>query len=220
MSIALKKTAVILLSSGLSRRFGWKDKLLQDLDGKFLMEHAAGVAARLNCLTKIAVCPADHRSIGESLSDRFVIAVNKHQRRGLGHSIAIGVTVAMQFRPEAVILCMADMPFVEPATLCNLADALGGTAGVNIAHSGGTEEQRPPTAFDGACFEALQRLDGEDGARSLMRDRQFRVIGVAAPPPLLADVDTREDLDHARQLMAVRSRYATQASDAGAAGED
>jgi molybdenum cofactor cytidylyltransferase len=202
----MQRTAVILLASGLSRRFGRRDKLMADLCGWPMVDHAAGVLASMDTLTRIAVCPADHREIGERLHDRFVIALNKKPKLGLGHSIATGVNVAMQFKPDVVVLAMADMPFIEPELIEGLVEALGRER-ADIAHCGSGEGARPPTAFDARCFEALLALSGEDGARSLVSSGRFRVHGIEAPEPLLADVDTREDLDLARRQMEIRSRH-------------
>jgi len=207
MSVAMNRTAVIFLASGLSRRYGRRDKLLEDLGGKPLMEHAAGVLAGLDALAKIAVCPVDRPMIGEKLHDRFVIALNKKPKHGLGHSISVGVKVAMQFKPDAVLICMADMPFVEESLVRELVATLGGDEAINIAHSGGANGGRPPTAFDANCFSSLQHLDGEDGARRVMMEVRFKNKGIDAPSPLLADVDTRDDLDLAKKQMDIRARH-------------
>ena len=122
MSVALNRTAVILLASGLSRRYGRKDKMLASLGGKPLAEHAAGVVLGLDALARVAVCPADRREVGERLSGRFVIALNNAPKSGLGHSIALGAQVALQFKPDAMLFAMADMPFVDAPLLREIMD--------------------------------------------------------------------------------------------------
>jgi molybdenum cofactor cytidylyltransferase len=203
----MNRSAVILLASGRSRRFGWRDKLLQDLDGQPLIAHPAAVLAGQDWLARVAVCPVDIPRIGEILQDRFVIALNSQPSRGLGHSISVGVRIARQFRPEAIVLCMADTPFLEPSVFERVLERLGGPERISIVHSGSRELVRPPTAFDAACFEALEALDGDEGARDVMRDPIRRVASTEAPEALLADIDTRADLDQARQQMEIRSRY-------------
>ena len=86
-------------------------------------------------------------------------------------------------------------------------ERLGGPERISIVQSGSRERVRPPTAFDAACFEALEALDGDEGARDVMRDPIRRVASTEAPEALLADIDTRADLDQARQQMEIRSRY-------------
>ncbi len=205
--VPLNRTAVILLASGLSRRYGWRDKLLEDLGGKPLFEHAAGVVSGLEALARIAVCPGDKKDIGERLINRFVIAVNKQPKSGLGNSIAVGVDVAMKFKPDAVLLCMADMPFIEPWVFEKVISQLGGESNIEIVHSGEPDGVRPPTAFSSACFKALLVLNGDDGAKRVIGQGGFNVAGASIPAPLLADVDTREDLMLARQQLAIRKKH-------------
>jgi molybdenum cofactor cytidylyltransferase len=207
MGIPMDRAVVILLASGRSRRFGWRDKLLHKLEGKPLLDYAADAAASLDALARVAVCPHDHPKIAERLHGRFVVAVNDKPGRGMGHSIAVGMKVALQFKPDAVVICMADMPFVEPQIIANAVAALGGAQGVNIAHSGNLDGPRPPTAFDATCFGVLAQLDGDEGARDVMRQARFKTVALKAPEPLLTDIDTGEDFEHARELMAVRARH-------------
>jgi molybdenum cofactor cytidylyltransferase len=213
MTVPIKRTAVVLLASGLSRRFGWRDKLMQPLHGKPVVEHAASALAKLEPVVRIAVCPADRSYLADRLSDRFVIALNKRPNKGLGASIAVGVQVAVQFRPDNVVLCMGDMPFIEPHIVKDLVGTLGGPEKLNIVHSGAFHGARPPAAFDDACFRDLQELTEDDGAKRLLMDRRYRVKGIEAPSPLLADIDTRADLELAHELMEVRERHLANGKD-------
>lgn len=205
MSIAMNRTAIVMLASGLSRRYGRKDKMLAELGGQPLIEHAAHMITELDPLTRVAVCPSDRPQIGERLINRFVVAVNKKPKMGLGHSIAVGVNVALQFKPDAILLVMGDMPFVESWILEGVVSRLGG--GADIVHSGGANSVRPPTVFGPACFDQLAALDGDDGAKRIIGQGGHNVVGFSAPAPLLMDVDTREELDLARAQLAIRERY-------------
>lgn len=200
------KTAVVLVASGLSRRFGRHDKMLANLGGKPLVEHAAKAITSLHPITRVAVCPANRPAIGERLIDRFVIAVNKKPKDGLGHSIALGAQVALQFKPEAIMVCMGDMPFVEPWLLDALTRRLA-EGDADIVHAGASQSPHPPTVFGRNCFERLAGLDGDDGAKSLMRAADLRVVAFSAPGPLLLDIDTRDDLELAAKQLAIRTRH-------------
>lgn len=204
MSVPLNRVAIMLLASGLSRRYGRRDKLMARLGDKHLIDHSADVLAGLPVLARVAVCPTDHHSIRERLAGRFVVALNKKPKQGLGHSIAVGVQVALQFKPDAIIVCMADMPFIEPWLIDALAAKLGDA---DIVHAGAPGRVHPPTAFGEACFDQLRKLDGDDGAKRIIGQGGFRVLGLNAPAPLLLDVDTREELGFARRQLAVREQY-------------
>lgn len=205
MSVPMNRTAIVMLASGLSRRYGRRDKMLADLGGQPLVQHAAGAITGLHPLTRVAVCPTDRPQIGDLLIDRFVIAINKKPKLGLGHSIAVGVQVALQFKPDAILLVMGDMPFVETWVLEGVMARLGN--GADIVHSGNLEGTRPPTAFGPACFDQLAALDGDDGAKRIIGQGGFNVIGFNAPAPLLLDIDTKEDLELARRQMEIRARH-------------
>ena len=205
MSVPSSRAAIILLASGLSRRYGSRDKLTANLGGKQLIEHPASELAKLPALARVAVTPADRHDLKDHLINRFVIALNKKPKHGLGHSIAVGVQVALQFKPDAIVICMGDMPFIEgwliEALLAKLGDA-------DIVHAGVADRVHPPTAFGAACFDQLRSLDGDDGAKRIIGQGGFRVAGLNAPAPLLVDVDTREELEFANRQMAVRDEIA------------
>lgn len=203
----MARTAVVLLASGLSKRYGRRDKMLAELGGKPLVEHAGGVAAKLNTLTRIAVCPAEPKDVSERLRRHYVIAINKDPKAGLGHSIAVGAKVAMQFKPDAMLFVMADMPFIEVSMLRELVSELGGRDGVDIVHSGGADGVRSPTVFGAKCFEALTKLDGDDGAKPIVKSGAFKVVGIGAPAPLLVDVDTKHELKVAEEQLAIRRQH-------------
>lgn len=210
MSIPMDRTAIVMLASGLSRRYGWRDKMLAELGGLPLVEHAARTVAELHPLARVAVCPSDRPHISEILRSRFVIAVNKRPKLGLGHSIAVGVNVALQFKPEALLIVMGDMPFVEARLLEEMLRCLAG--GVEIVHAGQPGSLSPPTAFGSACFGALARLDGDNGAKQVIVEGGYRVHAFCAPRPLLVDVDTRQDLILAQRQLEIRERYKSPAS--------
>ncbi len=213
----MHKTAIVLVASGLSRRFGRHDKMLAQLGGQPLVEHAAQAITSLHPITRVAVCPANKPAIGERLIDRFVIAVNKKPKDGLGHSIALGAQVALQFKPNAILVCMGDMPFVEPWLLDALTRRLA-EDGADIVHAGANNSPHPPTVFGRNCFERLASLDGDDGAKSLMRASDLRVVAYSAPAPVLLDVDTRDDLELAARQLAIRTRHYAQRPDEDESG--
>jgi molybdenum cofactor cytidylyltransferase len=213
MSVSLNQTVVILLASGLSRRYGRRDKLMSRLGYKHLIDHAREVIASVPALARVAVCPPDRHRVRDALAG-FVIALNRKPTRGIGHSIAVGVQVALQFKPEAIVVCMGDMPFIEPWLLESLVAKLDQA---DIVHAGASGRVHPPTAFAAVCFDQLRRLDGDDGARRLIGQGGFRVLALDAPAPLLLDVDTREELGFARRQLAVREKYPAQLGPAATA---
>lgn len=203
MSTPINRAAIVLLASGLSRRYGRRDKLTASLGGKPLIEHSAGVLAGLPALTRVAVCPSERRDLRDRLTDRYVIALNKQPKHGLGHSIALGAQVALQFKPDAILIFMGDMPFIEDWLAGALLQRLGNA---DIVHAGSADRVHPPTAFGAACFDQLRQLDGDDGAKRIIGQGGFRVASLNAPAPVLLDVDTKEELAFAARQLQIRDR--------------
>ena len=147
---------------------------------------------------------------GVTIGDGCVVGAGAVVNRNLPpNSIAVGVQVALQFKPDAIVVCMGDMPFIEgwlvEALLAKLGDA-------DIVHAGGAERVHPPTAFGAACFDQLKALDGDDGAKRIIGQGVFRVAGLNAPAPILVDVDTREELEFAKRQLALRDEITLRAA--------
>jgi molybdenum cofactor cytidylyltransferase len=207
MSVPLERAVIVLLASGLSRRYGRRDKLMSRLGYRHLIDHSAGVLANMPALARVAVCPPDRHKVRDALEGPFIIALNKKPARGIGHSIAVGVQVALQFKPDAIVVCMGDMPFIEAWLVEALVARLGEA---DIVHAGPPGRMHPPTAFGAVCFDKLRDLDGDDGAKRIIGQGGFSVVGFNAPAPLLLDVDTRDELGFARRQLAVRERYSVE----------
>lgn len=206
MTDVVERTVVVLLASGLSRRFKRRDKLLQDLAGRPLVDHMASKLEQFDFLARVAVCPSRGEALRNRLGGKFIIAPNSSPEAGLGVSISVGVRVAMQFRPEAVLICLGDMAFVEPRSLLHLLMVWADHPSIDIVHSGG-DEMRPPAVFGRGCFEALQGLKGDRGAGALLKRPEFRHLGVGLSGTELLDVDTEFDLETARRQAAIRERH-------------
>lgn len=201
------KTVAILLASGLSRRFKRRDKLLQELGGMHLFEHTARKLSEIDFLARVAVCPPRSDLLRSKLEGRFIIGPNASPEAGLGVAISVGVRVAMQFRPQSVLLCLSDMPFVEASSLVGLLERFGEGGTTDIVHAGRDGAPRPPAVFGRACFESLQVLTGDQGAGKLISRQGFKTEALGLSDAELFDVDTRFDLETARQQWAVRQKY-------------
>ncbi|MEI9926461.1 MAG: NTP transferase domain-containing protein [Sphingomonas sp.] len=86
------------------------------------------------------------------------------------------------------------MPRVTAAHVYRLFDAFDGPEAV-VASSDGVRSG-PPALFGSGRFEALLALEGDQGARDLIRGGHH----VVTNPDELVDVDTQEDLAALRQL--------------------
>ena len=183
----LEDTSVVLLAAGLSRRYGAAGKLVADFHGHPLAWHAAAAIASLPFARRIAVC----RSGDDDLAAMFEglgwsVVRNPDTARGQASSLALGVEAAGQ--PEALLVCLADMPLVTPEHLRAVVEQVvpGGVV-ASVAETGAPPT--PPAAFSREYLPALLRIEGDTGARQLLRLAE-RIV---APEGSLRDFDTPED---------------------------
>jgi molybdenum cofactor cytidylyltransferase len=183
----IARTAVILLAAGLSRRYGAVGKLVASYRGKPLAEHAATTLAGLPFSRHIAVCRSGDDDLAAILKGLdFTIVRNPDSARGMASSLALGVEAAGQ--PEALLVCLADMPLVTESHLLDLVGRV--TPGGIVASTMGLRDApTPPAAFAREYIPELLRLEGDKGARHLLQLAE-RVV---APDGTLSDFDTPED---------------------------
>ena len=183
--IAPEQVVAILLAGGLSGRFGPADKLAEPLYGLPLGLHAARTLATLPFAAMIAVTRSGGPDFGAC---GFTSVRNGHPASGQSGSIRLGLASALVAAPRAVLIMLADMPFVTrthiEALLARFDDEH------RIVASAGGERPGPPALFGASHFEALAALSGDAGARSMLND----ALLVEAPADELVDIDTPDDL--------------------------
>ncbi len=183
----IEQSAAVLLAAGLSRRYGAVGKLVAEFRGKPLARHAAETVGALPFALRIAVCRTgddDLASMFEELG--FTVVRNPDTARGMGSSLALGVEAAGQ--PEAVVVCLADMPLVAATHLRTLVERVT-PGGIVASVAGLREAPTPPAAFSREYLPELLRIEGDKGARHLLQIAE-RVV---APEGTLRDFDTPGD---------------------------
>lgn len=178
----------VVLAAGQSRRFGG-DKLVAPLDGKPLCLHIADRLAALPLAGRLAICPAGTGQRSALFRSRgFDIIANSDPARGLASSLALGARVALEQGAEAMLVCLADMPYVPEQHLLSLIAATtpSGMAASRMARGGG-----PPAVFSRTSIPALMHLTGDQGARALLRS----AVLLDAPQGVLKDFDLPSDFE-------------------------
>lgn len=189
--IEAEKVALILLAAGRSRRFDDGDKLAEPFLDKPLAFHVVRALEAVPFLARIAVV-SDTELDFEALGYRVV--ENPDPSLGQARSLCHGVALAEELGAEAVLVALADMPRVTAAHVQRLLDAWRGPDTI-VASSDGVQPG-PPALFGRERFEALLALEGDQGARDLIRAGRH----VVTSPAELVDVDTQQDLAELREL--------------------
>lgn len=193
--LAPRRTALVLLAAGRSRRFDG-DKLVEPFLDKPLAFHVVTALEKIPFLARIAVvsCTSlDFAALG------YRVELNPDPSLGQARSLCYGVLAAREAGADAVLVALADMPRVTAAHIYRMFDAASGPDTV-VASSDGVQP-RPPALFGGNLFDNLLDLDGDQGARALiMRGRH-----VVTSPAELVDIDTRADLAELRALYGLET---------------
>src|SRR5690606_35477587 len=111
----------LLLAAGIGRRFdpeGRRDKLLADAGGIAVATRAARNLADA-CDRVIAVVRPGASTLREALAAGGAAEIVEcpDARLGMGHSLAHDAFAASVHRPRRIVLALADMPWIEPATI-------------------------------------------------------------------------------------------------------
>jgi molybdenum cofactor cytidylyltransferase len=191
-----EQTALILLAAGRSRRFNDGDKLAERFLDKPLAYHVVTTLENVSFKARIAVVSdttLDFAALG------YTVVENPDPSLGQSRSLCVGVAAAKEAGAEAVLVALADMPRVTAAHIYRMFDAADGAATI-VASSDGVQPG-PPALFGAGLFDELLGLDGDQGARDLIR----RGHHVVASPKELVDIDTQEDLADLRRRYGLES---------------
>jgi len=180
----------VLLAAGSASRFGG-GKLLAPLpDGTPI-----GVAALKHLTAAVDTVVAVVRPGDELLAAALAAAGARITccplaAEGMGVSLAWGVRAAPV--AAAWLIALADMPWVEPATMASVVDAL--RAGAPVAAPRSLGRRGHPVGFAAACYMELSAQSGDDGARAILARHPVTLIDTD-DAGVLRDVDTRQDLE-------------------------
>jgi molybdenum cofactor cytidylyltransferase len=179
--------AGILLAAGRGTRFGG-NKLEADFRGGMLGLHAARTLAGLNLHHLIAVHDPERAKLAKALLDEgFTLCAPKAPTAGQGQSIALAAQAALETDATAMLVSLADMPFVTPDHFRAVIRA----GGDHIVASALGANRLPPALFPRRLFPALACLSGDMGASALLKN----AVLVSGDAAMLADIDTRADFD-------------------------
>ena len=193
-----REIAIRVMAGGASRRFGADDKLLADIDGQSLGLKAATALALCGWAQKLAVANVSLANGFEFLGYKVVEA---KAGNGLGDNMALGAGALDDV--AGVLIILADMPFVTEAHIHALLETATSPASIVCTEVG--RNLMPPVLIGRDYFGQLKTLSGDQGAKGLFALAGPNLDRVAAPANTMADVDTTEDFERARNRLTLRS---------------
>ena len=184
--------AAVLLAAGASLRLG-RSKQLLVVEGEALVRRAAQALLATAPAVAIVVLGAEATAVRAALHGlplEFATCVD--WQRGMGASLRTGIA-AVSGRCAGALVAVCDQPAMDAVHLVALVREWQRDPGRAVA-SGYAGVAGVPAVLPSQWFRELQRLDGDAGARSLLRTA---VDTKVLPAPALA-----QDIDLPGQLGA------------------
>lgn len=190
----LRAPTAILLAAGRGRRFdpeGIRNKLMACLPGGEPVVAASARALLAVLPDVIAVVPPDDGGVADllrALGCRVTICPEADS--GMAASLVHGLRASLP-AADAWVVALGDMPHVRPATIAMLCEALGRGADIAVPIYDG--QRGNPVAFSARHLPALLALQGDQGARGIVRAHPVCEVD-ADDKGVLQDIDRLSDL--------------------------
>ena len=190
------QVGIIILAAGSSSRFGQPKQLLK-FEAETLLRRAVESAIKSDCFPVVAVLGANFERIkNEIINLDCQIIFNADWQTGMSSSIKIGVEKMSEIAPNisAVIIALCDQPFIKSEHFNQLVEKFleikkqiiasfyNGTSGV-------------PALFAQEMFDDLLKLEGEKGAKEIIRKNPDLVEKLFLTEAEF-DIDTKEDYEN------------------------
>ena len=183
----------LILAAGAGTRFGERSKLLAELEGRPLLEHAVAAQCAVPELERVVVV------LGAAASEvldrvdfmRAETVVCSRWSEGQAYSLRCGIEHLTIRSPDLsrVIVTLGDQPRVSPALIARFVNEPAGTRAVYDGVPG------HPVVLGPVQLRAVAGLRGDLGAREVLKGGPTIECGDSSA---VRDVDTPEDLEAIR----------------------
>jgi molybdenum cofactor cytidylyltransferase len=193
---ARPRIAALVLAAGLSRRMGDANKLLAVMpDGRTMLAQTVDHVLASAAQPVFVVTGHQDGLIRETLSGRpvrFIHAPDFHT--GMAASLQAGVA-ALAGDIGAVMICLGDMPLVDPETFDRILGAYDAGEGREIIIPTFDGQRGNPVLWGRRFFPELLSLSGDAGARQILHNHMEFVSELPVnTDSVLRDFDTPEML--------------------------
>ncbi len=189
------RVAALVLAAGAARRMRGRDKLLEEVGGRPVLRAVAEAARGSRVGEVVVVLPPAAEARAAAIAGLDVgRVVAAEWAEGMAASIRAGLA-EVAARADAVVILLADMPEVGSADIDRLIAAYDPEEGREICRAVSADgTPGHPVLFGRRFFETLAGLQGDQGAREVLREAAEFVAEVPTPGrAALVDLDTPED---------------------------
>ncbi|MDH4020171.1 MAG: nucleotidyltransferase family protein [Xanthomonadales bacterium] len=187
------RLSVLIPAAGVSKRLGQPKQLLR-YKKKTLIQHAVETAHSITPREIIVVTGANAEAVKGAFQTVPVCWVhNPDWSAGMGRSIATGIA---GINPEStgVMILLCDQWRILTSDLKVLAEEWQSDP-KRIVCAEANGQLMPPVIFPASCFGNLQALDGDSGARSIIKSYPELLTTIASKNAAF-DMDTPSQLNH------------------------
>lgn len=186
---------IIILAAGGSTRLG-RPKQLLEFKGQTLIEKVCETALETGFQTVVVLgaFAAKIKPLIEDLSVETVL--NKDWQTGMSSSLQTGLQKLLEKNPDlsAAIFLLCDQPFVTTKTILKLVEKQK-TSGKAIVASAYADQLGVPALFTKDLFAELLGLQGDVGARFLIKKYGNDYVAKISAPEAEFDIDTERDIE-------------------------
>jgi molybdenum cofactor cytidylyltransferase len=182
----------LVLAAGAGTRFGERSKLLAELEGRPLLEHAVAAACAVSELERVAVVigAAAEEILARVDFMRAEPVVCSDWSEGQSASLRCGIEfLTREADVSRVIVTLGDQPRVGPELIARFVGEPPGTRAVYDGVPG------HPVVLGPVQLRAIAGVRGDKGARELLQGGNTIECGDSSA---VRDVDTPEDLEAIR----------------------
>lgn len=178
---------IIILAAGTSSRLG-EPKQLLPINNQTLLSHVVTQALKLSSNVNV-VLGAYYEECLETISHLPVKTIyNENYLSGMGSSIACAMKQINTTSPFLIMLC--DQPLIPLSHYEKLIVSIRKNPN-NITGSLYSSKTTVPAIFPNSFKSSLLTLNGEQGAKSLLKDPQ--TLNISLDKKYAKDIDTKED---------------------------
>ena len=192
-----KDIHAVLLAAGRSERMGPNNKLLLNVDGIPLVRKSAISIINSNVTSMTVVTGFDENKIVNALSGLNVNFVkNINFREGLSSSLKAGLANITP-TPSAVIICLADMPKIQPEHINQLIENFDPLKGWEICIPTNDGKRGNPVLIGSRFFPYIFETSGDFGAKQVMKQHSDKIVEVEiGTSDIHFDIDTQDEYDN------------------------
>lgn len=181
------KITALVLAAGQSSRMGDQNKLLLKFNDQSMVSHVVDQLMLSNASSVLVVTGNEAEHVRNSISQKVKFAQNPYFELGLSSSLKVGISELPE-DSDGVMICLGDMPYITTDNYDQLINSFELNKIIAPTSNGKVGN---PLIFSEEYFGDFTKLEGDKGARKLLKEHQKNVIKIDLnTEAIFDDIDT------------------------------